>query len=197
MKLNWGERLAVNNPIRPMQQQLEIQWFRRMLPLAPGGSILEVGCGRGMGARLIHKTFRPSLLHIQDLDMEMIHKAKYRHAPPQEKGVSLSVGDAAFLPFKAGTFDAVFGFGVLHHVPDWRSAIREIARILKAGGVYYTEELFPSLYQNRFTKHILLHPEEDRFQSKDLREAFGKIQMTLSASLELPKLGILAVVVKP
>jgi len=197
MKLNWGERLAVNNPIRPIQQQLEIEWFRRVLPLSTGGNILEVGCGRGVGASLIHKAFLPSQLHIQDLDIEMIRKAKYRYAPSEKKGVTVSVGDVTHLSFKTGTFDAVFGFGILHHVPDWRAALREIVRVLKTGGIYFVEEIFPSLYQNMITKHILLHPKEDRFQSADLREAFDRAHMPLKASFELPKLGILAVAVKP
>jgi len=196
MKLNWGERLAVNNPIRPIQQQLEIFWFGRMMPFRPGGSILEVGCGRGVGAQLIHKTCRPRLLHIQDLDMAMVQKAKKRHAAPEEKGLTLSVGDAAFLSFKTGTFDVVFGFGVLHHVPDWRSALEEIARILRKGGVFYSEELFPTLYQNMITRHILLHPEKDRFHSLELREAFEEMHLDMTASFELPKCGILAVAVK-
>lgn len=29
-------------------------------------------------------------------------------------------------------FDAVFIFDVLHHVPEWRSALKEINRVLKA-----------------------------------------------------------------
>jgi len=196
MKLNWGEQLAVNNPLRPILQQLEIQWFRRRLPLATGGKILEVGCGRGMGARLIHKAFQPSQLHIQDLDIKMIRKAKHRYAPSEEEGVNTSVGDATCLSFKTDIFDAVFGFGVLHHVPDWRAALGEIVRVLKPGGIYFMEEIFPSLYQNSITRHILLHPEEDRFQSKDLREAFDRVNMPFNASFELPKLGILAVAIK-
>jgi ubiquinone/menaquinone biosynthesis C-methylase UbiE len=196
MKLNWGEQLAVNNPLRPIMQRLEIQWFRRKLPLAAGGKILEVGCGRGMGARLIHKVFHPLQLSIQDLDIKMIRKAKYRYAPSEEQGVTVSVGDAAYLSFKTDMFDAVFGFGVLHHVPDWREALGEIGRVLKPGGIYFVEEIFPSLYQNWITKHLLLHPKEDRFRSKDFRQAFERMNMPFFASFELPGFGILAVAVK-
>ena len=196
MKLNWAERWAVNNPLRGIQQQLEMYWFRRMWPMVDGLSILEVGCGRGVGAGIIHKAFKPSQLYIQDLDLEMILKAKSRHAPSEEEGVTPSVGDAASLSFKSCIFDAVFGFGVLHHVPEWRSALKEIARTLKSGGIYYMEELYPGLYQNMITKHILLHPKEDRFGSKDLREAFSSAGMGIKKSIELQKLGILAVAVK-
>lgn len=200
MKLNWGERLAVNNPIRILQQCLETGWLKRMMPLAPGAAILEIGCGRGVGAKLIDRAFQPAGLHIQDLDMDMIRKARKRLAAPRDKQrtqvLSLSVSDASHLPFKGGSFDGVVGFGVLHHVPDWRRALREISRVLKPGGIYYLEELYPSLYQNAVTKHILLHPTEDRFRSLELRRALDDAHMPLREAVELKKLGILGVAVK-
>ena len=76
MKLNWAERWVVNNPLRVFQQRMEIKWLKRMMPLEPGATIMEIGCGRGAGAKLILKEFQPSLLHVLDLDIEMILKAK-------------------------------------------------------------------------------------------------------------------------
>ncbi|MEE8399882.1 MAG: class I SAM-dependent methyltransferase [Desulfobacterales bacterium] len=196
MKLNWAERWAVNNPLRGVQQRLEVYWLSRIMPLEPGASILEVGCGRGVGAKLIWQECLPVRLHIQDLDIEMIRKAKHRHAPSESPGVTLSVGDTTELPFSDATFDAVFGFGVLHHVPDWRRAMHEIRRVLKTGGIYYIEELYPSFYQNFITKYILLHPKEDRFRSIDFRGAFDEAHMPLKEAFELKKVGILGVAVK-
>ena len=106
------------------------------------------------------------------------------------------VGDSIDLPFKSDTLDALFGFGFLHHVPDWRRALSEIARVLRAGGVYYIEELYPSLYQNVITKRILLHPEHDRFFSADLRTALDEVGLHLEDAFELKKLGILGVATK-
>ena len=196
MKLNWAERWVVNNPLRVMQQQLEIKCFRKMMPLAPGASILEVGCGRGAGAKLIINKFQPSKLHILDLDLKMIKMAKRFLAPMPPNKIKMYVGDSIQLPFKAGTMDAIFGFGFLHHVPDWRQALSEVARVLKSGGVYYLEELYPELYQNAITKHLLLHPEHDRFNSFDLRNALNETDLDLTYDIELSKIGILGVAVK-
>jgi ubiquinone/menaquinone biosynthesis C-methylase UbiE len=193
MKLNWAERWVVNNPIRVFQQHLEVNWLRQMMPLKTGMTILEVGCGRGAGAKLIHSAFKPSQLHILDLDIKMMRKAKKYLSSTPLYALNLLVGDSIELPFKAGRLDALFGFGFLHHVPNWRRALLEIARVLKPGGVYYMEELYPSLYQNAITKHILLHPEHDRFTSKDLRTEMDAAGLSLVNAFELKKLGILGV----
>ena len=56
MKLIWAERLAVNNPLRPLQQRLEMNWYYRRVKLEAEARILEIGCGRGAGAILIKDT---------------------------------------------------------------------------------------------------------------------------------------------
>jgi ubiquinone/menaquinone biosynthesis C-methylase UbiE len=167
-----------------------------MMPMKPGATILEVGCGRGAGAKWIYKAFKPSQLHILDLDIKMIQGAKTYLSRATKDIMTMYVGDSINLPFKSDTLDALFGFGFLHHVPNWRQALSEIARVLKSGGVYYMEELYPSLYQNVITKRILLHPEHDRFTSKDLRVELDAAGLSLINSYELKKMGILGVAVK-
>ena len=196
MKLNWAERWVVNNPTRVFQQHIEIKWLQHMMPLKVGATILEVGCGRGAGAKLIHRAFKPSRLHILDLDIKMIQAAKTYLSGPIKNVMTMYVGDSIDLPFKSDSLDALFGFGFLHHVPDWRRALSEVARVLKSGGVYYMEELYPSLYQNVITKRILLHPEHDRFTSKDLRAELDAAGLSLINAFELKKMGILGVATK-
>ena len=196
MKLNWAERLLVNSPLQVLHQRFEIRLLRGMAALQKGAKVLEVGCGRGAGARLILESFRPSLLCALDLDVQMIKKAKAYLSPDESKGISLYVGDVLRLPFKDNTLDAVFGFGVLHHVPDWRSAAAEIARVLKIGGVYFMMELYPSAYQNFITKRLFMHPREDRFYNHDLRKALEEIKLPIKDAIDFKKLGILGVATK-
>ncbi len=191
MKLNWAERWAVNNPTRPFQQRLEIRWMKKRFSLRPGATVLEVGCGRGAGASLIMRGFRPGVLHAMDLDIQMIQRGR-KHLPPRHRnGISFLVGDAIQLPYREGTLDAIFGFGILHHIPDWQKALAEIVRVLKVGGVYFFEELYPSLYQNFLTKKILLHPAENRFRSLDLKQALKKARLDPGDYLENKKMGII------
>ena len=196
MKLNWAERWVVNNPSRVFQQRIEIGWLKKKMPLKPGAVVLEIGCGRGAGARLIHQAFDPARMHAQDLDIEMIQKARRYLGIEYQKDISLSVADSVQIPFKNRSVDAVFDFGVLHHVPDWQAALSEIRRILKPGGIFYIEELYPALYQNFITKHILLHPTENRFRSADFRSALADRGMLLQVSFEVPGMWLLGVAVK-
>lgn len=196
MKLNWAERWVVNNPLRVLQQQVEIKWLKRMMPMNPKATILEIGCGRGAGAKLILKTFHPFQLHILDLDIEMMLKAKKFLSTMPIHIIHPYVGDSIDLPFKTGSLDAIFGFGFLHHVPNWRKGLSEIARVLKNSGVYYMEELYPSLYQNVITKHILLHPEHDRFTGDDLKTELDSMGLCLKKAFELKKMGILGVALR-
>jgi len=196
MKLNWAERWVVNSPTQVLKQRLELRWMKRTQSLAEGAKVLEVGCGLGVGAHLINESFRPSLLHALDLDVRMVMKAKTHLAAGDEERISLSVGNVFRLPFKDNAMDAVFGFGILHHVQNWRGAVGEIARVLKTGGHYFIEELYPTLYQNFITKHILLHPKEDRFFSHDLRDALKDAGIPLNKTREIKKAGIIGIAIK-
>ena len=73
MKLNWAERWVVNNPTRVFQQHLEIKWLQQMMPLKAGTTVLEVGCGRGAGARLIQKAFLRGFL-TGNIHLECLHQ---------------------------------------------------------------------------------------------------------------------------
>jgi len=196
MKLNWAERWVVNNPFRIAIQKVEIGLFKKMAAIGENASILEFGCGRGAGARLILKEFRPSSLHAMDLDIKMVAQAKTYLSEEELKRVKLYAGDAEKIPFDDATFDMVFSFGILHHVIDWRSSLNEIGRVMKKEGLYIMEELYPSLYQNFITKRILLHPTKDRFYGDDLKEAMEQAGLPIIKSLESRYLGILGVAQK-
>lgn len=192
-KLNWGERLAVNTPVRVLQQRIEISWMAHVCRSRGFARVLEVGCGRGAGARLIKKTFGPRELYATDLDIEMMRKAARYLLPSERADIHLYAADLLALPYPTGSMDAVFGFGVLHHIPDWRGALQEVARVLKPGGFYFLEEIYPTLYQNFLTRHILVHPHQDRFDGADLRLALRQANLILIAEWEVKYVGIMAV----
>lgn len=196
MKLNWIERLFVTSPVRLLMQSLEVGWLREKFPLKPGCEILEIGCGGGAGARLILDKFKPAQLYLSDLDAGMVRRAYTYASAKNLSNAHVCQADATDLPFGNGRFDAVFGFGFLHHVPQWRTSLADVVRILKPGGAYYLVEFYPQLYQNIITKHLLLHPEFNRFKSQDLRQAFRELNLNLKNSIELKSMGIIGVGIK-
>jgi ubiquinone/menaquinone biosynthesis C-methylase UbiE len=196
MKVNWIERWFVNSLLRALMQSLEVRWLQKTQTLTRAATVLEIGCGRGAGARRILTEFQPGFLHTLDLDIRMIQEAKKNLSARYPRRLSLCVGDVFELPFGDQEFDAVFGFGVLHHAYDWRKSVAEVARVLKRGGAYFIEELYPPLYLNVVTKRLLLHPTENRFYSEDLRSALGELGFVFKESIEDSRLGILGVAVK-
>jgi len=196
MKLNRAERLLVNNPARLMIQRLMVRWLGKTVSPGPGARLLEVGCGRGAGAALLLEKFQPGALHALDLDRRMIRRAQASLPPEQQRRIFLSVADVLHLPYRDGVLDGVFGFGVLHHLPDWRGGLAEIARVLKPGGFYFLEEYYPTFYQNFLTRRLFRHPETDRFEGGDLRRGLKAAGFSLAACLEQRQSVILAVVVK-
>lgn len=196
MKLNKVERLVVNNPLRRASQYLEIQWFYKKMPLTAGAKILEIGCGRGAGAGLINAVFKPKLLFLLDLDIQMILKARNYLGSGNNRNTSYSTASATFLPFHNGSFDAIFGFGVLHHVLEWQKSLKEVARVLRPGGIYYMLELYPALYQNFLTGRLLVHPTSNRFNSPELKQELQDVGLGLAHSFEIKHMGILGIGIK-
>ncbi|MGP8049830.1 MAG: class I SAM-dependent methyltransferase [Desulfobaccales bacterium] len=196
MKLNQAERLVVNNPVRVMIQRHMVRWLSKTVSPGPGARLLEVGCGRGAGAALLLEKFQPAALHALDLDRRMIWQAQASLPPEQQRRIFLNVADVLHLPYRDGALDGVFGFGVLHHLPDWRGGLAEIARVLKPGGFYFLEEFYPAFYQNFLSRRIFRHPENDRFESGDLRRGLKDARFSLTASREQRHTLILAVAVK-
>ena len=64
-------------------------------------------------------------------------------------------------------FDAVFDFGTIHHVPDWRIAVGEVRRVLKPGGLFFFEEVTTHALNRWSYRTFLEHPTENRFSGQE------------------------------
>ena len=196
MKVNWAERLWVNSPLRFFIQQRETRFFKRLRNLEPGARCLEIGCGHGAGARIILKTFQPSRLDGLDVDPVMIRLASRRQPQWTIDRLQFLVGDAQRLPYADGSMEAVFNYGIIHHLEDWEQGIREIVRVLKRGGGFYFEEIYPALYANVITRRLLEHPTENRFRGPEYRAALQKEGLRLLPGYKETRFAILGVAVK-
>jgi ubiquinone/menaquinone biosynthesis C-methylase UbiE len=196
MKVNWAERLWVNSPLRFLIQQWETRFFKRLRNLQPGARCLEIGCGHGAGARIIINAFQPAELDGLDIDPFMIRLALRRQRKWTAERLRFLVGDAQNLPYVDGSMDAVFNFGIIHHLENWRQGISEIARVLKSGGTFYFEEIYPPLYANPITRILLEHPTENRFHGPEYRGALQSEGFKLLPGYKESRFAILGVAVK-
>jgi ubiquinone/menaquinone biosynthesis C-methylase UbiE len=179
MKLNLAERLLVNNPARILVQRCyEAPLLRCLGGAVEGGRVLEVGCGRGVGLSLLLDKFGAARVSGIDLDPLQIARARKRLAGKYYGRIDLGVAMVEQLSFADASFDAVFDFGTLHHVPVWQAGIAEIRRVLKPGGAFFFEEVTRAALDRWIYRTLLEHPRENRFSEAEF------LQELTSRSLE-------------
>jgi len=173
------ERWLVSSPFRAYLARGEIDALLRWANLPEDAAVLDMGNGPGIvTARLAGKA-RLRLLAAFDFDAAMVERSRRRLrgvAP-----VRLLVGDAARMPFRDGAFDAVFDLGVVHHVPDWRQALAETARVLKPGGRFAFAE--PSRGRLMRMYRLLPHARESMFDVDEWRSALADAGLRIEGEL--------------
>lgn len=171
MILNIIEKALMNNPIRALiQQSYEAPLLKKLGGDVSNKKVLEIGCGRGIGTQILLKKFKCGHITAFDLDEDMVNKARVRLRQHQ-KIIKLYTADVTQIPEESELFDAVFDFGIIHHVPDWKEAIKEVSRVLTPGGKFIFEEVSKKALDSWFFKTFLLHPEKDRFNKDQFLEA--------------------------
>ncbi len=165
----------MNNPVRSLVQRLyESALMERLGGRVRGGRVLEIGCGRGVGTEIIFERFGAREVHAFDLDSAMVERARRRLSRYPPERLLLSVGDAAAIDAEDATYDAVFDFAIIHHVPEWQRAVSEVARVLRPGGRLFFEEVTRQALDRWFYRKFLEHPAENRFSARQFLAALER-----------------------
>ncbi|WP_372515684.1 class I SAM-dependent methyltransferase [Streptantibioticus ferralitis] len=101
------------------------------LELRPGQSALDAGCGTGRAlAALRTAVGAPGTVIGVDLTPQMLRAAA---RAGRDRLALLLEADAARLPLRGKSLDAVFAAGLVHHLHDPGAGLREFARVCRPG----------------------------------------------------------------
>jgi len=148
-----------------------LRWLHSHSKFCRPARVLEVGCGWGAGIREILRKFAVEQIHAFDLDLRQVALALSGRA----ERASVWVGDAAAIATASAAYDAVFEFTIFHHVPNWPTALAEVRRVLKPGGLFLFEELSREFFYDTALLGFLLrwgtvHPWESMFDFDQFRQ---------------------------
>lgn len=112
-------------------------WVPDPLQHFRGKRVLDLGAGRAPLGTMIAQQYAPHHVVSLELVLARLLTNDMTEIPPK---LGLTCGNVFSLPFKDGAFDCIVANSFLHHLPDLRTAIAEIARVLKPTGMYFGRE---------------------------------------------------------
>lgn len=162
------------------------------LSIAPGQTLLEVGCGTGRNLLLAHRHHSQARLYGLDISAEMLESARRNFRKKSIQPVLATADATTFTAeqFKLEGFDRILISYALSMIPDWEAAIDASLRALNPGGSLHIvdfgqQERLPSWFRgmlqawlHRFhvTPRANLHDVlEQRLQAADADMIFEEI----------------------
>lgn len=133
------ERLARPLLTRSVTRRPLIEEFRlaaKLLMLKPDHRVLDVACGTGnFTRRFVRHLGEKGYAVGIDRSRAMLRRAELRRQKEDLENLRFVRADALHLPFKDGAFDRTHCAGAIHLMSDVRSALNELRRVIKPGGL--------------------------------------------------------------
>jgi ubiquinone/menaquinone biosynthesis C-methylase UbiE len=132
--------------------------LQRMAPDAPkGGVVLDIGTGQGHSLPELARRFEPSRIHALDPQPDFaVRCAAMRKECPVP--VSLHETHAECIPLPEASVDLVLCHQTLHHIVDQATALAEIFRVLKPGGMLLLAESTRAYIHSWTIRFLFRHP---------------------------------------
>jgi SAM-dependent methyltransferase len=123
-ELYWADRTAAGR----RRRQIRAGLIARVAAPGGAGTMLEIGCGNAEYTEPLSRHTGATVVAI-----DIVPAVLARVRPSVAANVRLTCADIERLPFATGSFDAVVGNAVLHHLRLDR-ALPELLRVLRPGG---------------------------------------------------------------
>nr|WP_307673079.1 methyltransferase domain-containing protein [Streptomyces sp. V4I2] len=102
------------------------------LGLREGDRVLDAGCGTGRALTPLRAAVGPAGVVVGiDLTLDMLQAAV---RAGRDRDGRLLLADVTALPLRSRSLDAVFGAGLISHLPHPAENLRELARVVRPGG---------------------------------------------------------------
>lgn len=97
--------------------------------------VLDFGAGTGnLTMKFLARGCHVTAADVSDRSLHMLQQKA-----GQSGALSTTVLHGRDIPYPEETFDVVACYSVLHHVPDYLQAVREMSRVLRCGGYLYID----------------------------------------------------------
>jgi ubiquinone/menaquinone biosynthesis C-methylase UbiE len=117
---------------RPENQAKVKSRIKALAERTGGKRLLDVGCGTGFIIHLAADVF-------EKIDGVDITPAMMAQVDTTKGDITLTQSVAESLPFADNTFDAASAYSFLDHLEDYRTVLKEVARVLRPGGEFYVD----------------------------------------------------------
>jgi len=116
-------------------------WMKKYLEpyLFAGAEVLSVGCGPGNILRAITMAY-PKVIGT-GIDISAVRIQQATEANRRNPRLRFLHGDARQMKLPSGSFDLVYTRMLLQYIPDKETAVAEMVRVCKPGGVVLIQDL--------------------------------------------------------
>lgn len=132
-------------------------------------TVVDLGCGNGFISRSIAKYVREVI--AVDLSSEMLRELRDKALKENINNITTLESDGRNIPLGSSSIDIVCANMYLHHIENPETAIKEMYRILKPGGLVFIADFHE---HNNIELMNKMHDLWPGFKNSDLKSWFNK-----------------------
>ena len=142
LSLGYPEDILQSLPESPVQRFAGVSNVSIFAEIPAGSTVLDFGCGSGTDSLIAATKTGPSgRVYGVDFSPSMLSHARAGAAEAGAANVEFRESEGEHIPFDDGTFDIAMVNGIFNLNPDRGCLFKELARVIRPGGVLYGAEI--------------------------------------------------------